>query len=179
MGYLATEKAPEKWSAAYFKLFVERLRTAVNNIDASNFPDGINGGMIKDRTVTTGALVNFAYEQTFFAQTTPYTTTSTTSVQAGPLVQWNPSTWGQGKVKMILEVMGASANASATATFELVGADGLLQTITTTSTAFQSLRSQAFSPPENAQTLAIKVKTSNASYSAQALSAKLIIVPAV
>jgi len=177
MGWLNSEKSPDKWSASYFKLFVERLRLAVNNIDDSNFPEGLDGNIIKSHTVQTGALANFSYEQVFFSQATPYTTVSTTAVTVGTLVQWNPSAWGSGTVKVMLEVVGGVANATATATFEVWGIAGKLATVTTQATSLGLSRSVSFSPPTESQTLIVKAYTSNASYSAQALSAKLIIVP--
>lgn len=177
MGWLATEKAPEKWSPAYFKLFVERVRTALNNIDDSNFPEGFNGANLKSRTVQTGALVGFEYEKVFFALAVPHTTTATTETTVGGLVQWNPSAWGNGNVKLILEVVGGIADVSATATFEIYGIDGVLASVTTQVASLSNLRSEAFSPPTEGQTIAFKMKTSNATYSAQATSARLIIVP--
>lgn len=177
MGWLATEKAPEKWSSAYFKLFVERLRTALNNIDESNFPEGIPGSLIKPRTVNTGALTSFEYEQVFIALAVPYTTASLTSVNVGGSVQWNPSAWGTGTVKLMLDVVGGIANTNAIATFEVHGVDGVLASISTQVAALANYRSAVFSPPTTGQTLVLKIKTNNASYTAQIVSARLIIVP--
>ena len=177
MGWLATEKAPEKWSPAYFKLFVERVRTALNNIDDSNFPEGFNGANLKSRTVQTGALVGFEYEKVFFALAVPHTTTSTTAVAAGGLVQWNPSAWGNGSVKLILEVVGGIADVAAIATFEVHGVAGVVASVTTQVAALGVLRSEAFVPPTEGQTFSFRMKTNNATHSAQAVSARLIIVP--
>ena len=177
MGWLNTEKTPSQWDSSYFRQFVERLRTALNYLDASNFPEGIHGSLLNKRTVSTGALANFSYEQVFFSQATPFTTTSTTAVSVGSLIQWDSATWGTGNVKVMLEVVGGVANASATATFELWGADGKLATITSQSASAVLLRSTAFSPPDKGQTMIVKAYTNNATYSANILSAKLIIVP--
>jgi len=178
MGWLNSEKAPEKWSPAFFKMFVERLRTALNNIDESNLPDGLSGGLIKAHTVSTGALANFSHEHSIFAQATPYTTVSITAVVVGTLIQWTPSNWGTGNVKIMLEVIGGVSNATATATFELWGSvSGKLATVTTQAVSLGLLRSSVISPPGQSENLFLKAYTSNATYSAQALSAKVIIVP--
>ena len=54
MGYLNTEKPPEKWSPAWFKLFLEKVRTAVNFLDEENFPEGLSGLILKDKSVPFG-----------------------------------------------------------------------------------------------------------------------------
>lgn len=41
MGWLSSERPPKQWSPGYFKEFVERLRTALNFLDVSNFPNGV------------------------------------------------------------------------------------------------------------------------------------------
>lgn len=173
MGWINGEKPPEKWSASYFKMFVERLRTAMNYIDSSNFPDGISGLWLKAKSVPVSALTGIEFNQTLVAVPTAYTVASTTLTNVGGYFIWD-SMWGSA-VSLKLEIIGGSGHSSATATFELHGTAGKLGEVTSNLGTIQWLRSEAITPPTDSQTLLLKVKTSNASYPTNLLTARLII----
>lgn len=173
MGWINSEKPPEKWSASYFKMFVEKLRTAVNYLDSSNFPDGVNGIWLKAKSVPVSALVGLEFNQTLIALATPHTVAATTLTNVGGYLVWD-SMWGSA-VSLKLEIVGGSGHSSATATFELHGTAGKLTEVTSNAGTIQWLRSAAFDPPADSQTLVLKVKTSNATYPTNLLTARLII----
>ena len=173
MGFLPPEKAPDKWSASYFKMFVERLRTAINYMDSNNFPDGIDGSLIKSKTLGLSKMWGFEFQQTIIALATIHSVTSTTLTNVGGYLAWNPL-WGSS-VALLFEIVGGVSNSLGTATFELHGMDGKLAEVTSDAGNIEWLRSAEFEPPTVGQTLLVKVKTSNASYPAQLLSARLII----
>jgi hypothetical protein len=175
VGWLNSEKPPAKWDAGYFKLFVEKMRTAVNYIDANNFKEGIFGAWIKDKSITMGKLIGGMFEIGLISLATAFTSTSTTVVNASGLSHWESNTF-PSTARCYLEVTGTSSNSAATATFELHGASGILATVTTSSGAFEWLRSVSFEPPTVSQTLVLKVKTSNASYMVGVLNAKVVII---
>ena len=173
MGWLNSEKPPEKWSASFFKLFVEKLRTAVNFLDENNFPNGIYGSVINDKSIPLSKLSGMEFHETVVAVAEPHPVTSTSLVNVGGFLVWD-TVWGQN-VRLCLEVIGGSSSANRVATFELHGVDGVLTSVSDSSGEIKWLRSQDFDPPTAGQTLLVKVKTSNSSYPAMLLSARLII----
>lgn len=174
MGWLNSEKPPNKWSAAYFKMFVEKLRTAINYIDTNNFPNGLHGTVINDKSVGLNKLNGLEFNHTLVALAEPYSTTSTSPTNVGGYYSFD-TVW-RDKVEFKLEITGSISSASGEATFELHGVDGVLATVVTTDGGMEVLRSEAFDPPSESQTFVLKMKTSNASYTAYLLSAKLIIL---
>lgn len=186
MGYLGSEKPPEKWSAAYFKMFVEKLKTALNDIDGNNFPTGINGYLINAKTVSWDKLIGMGFlnflqpfsgielQNTIFALATPFTVSSTTLMNVGGYMMYS-ALFNQPNVKLIFEVVGGSYDSSTTATFELHGVNGKIAEITTNKGTIEFLRSAEFSPLETGQTLLVKAKTSDGAKAANILSARLII----
>lgn len=186
MGYLPSEKPPAKWSAAYFKMFVEKLRVAVNDLDINNFPTGINGYLINDRTVAWSKLIGMGFlntlkelegielQQTIIALAYPYAITTITADSVGGYVMYS-SVFNKPNVKLIFEVVGGSKDATSTATFELHGINGKLAEVTTNAGTIEFLRSAEFNPPEEGQTLLVKAKTSDTTKAANLLSARLII----
>lgn len=173
MGWLNTERPPSKWSAAFFAGFVERLRTAVNYLDSNNFLGGLDGGVINNGTLPLSKISGVEFQHTFFALAEAYTTASTSLVTVGGYLSWD-NIWGDA-VELKLEVVGGSSNVLATATFELHGVDGILASVTSNTGNIELLRSAAFTAPTISQTFLVKVKTSNGTYTANALSARLII----
>lgn len=173
MGYLNSEKPPSKWSPSFFKMFVERVRTAINYIDSTNFPDGLDGFIIKDRTIPVSKLTGMVMRHTMLSLATQHTTTSTTLTNVGGYLSWE-NIWGEN-VTLALEVVGSISDATAEATFELHGIDGKLAEVKATTGSVEVLRSENFEPPSVGQTLLLKMKTSNATYPAGILSATLIL----
>lgn len=176
MGWLKSEKPPRKYDNAYVKMLVERIRTSVNFLDETNFPNGIEGSIIKAKTLPLSAIAQGEWHIPIISLATAYTTTSTSLVNVGPYAYWSPIAWGSGH-KGYLEVTGGSVDPSATATFELHGVNGKIAECTSNSGSYEWLRSESFDLPSQAQTLLLKMKTSNASYSAGILGAKIIIIP--
>lgn len=174
MGYLNGEKPPDKITGPYIKAFVERLRTALNYLDDSNFPDGINGTLLRGRSVPIGALSGFTIYVPIIGLAVAHTVTATTLTNVGGYVLWDSNVWGSG-VNVQLEICGGSTNASATATFELHGLSGLLATVTSNTGAIELKRSTAFPAPTTSQTLLVKMMTSNATYASSLLTARLVV----
>lgn len=173
MGYLNSEKPPGKWSPSFFKMFVERLRTAVNYLDSTNFPEGLEGFIIKDRTVTPKKLTGLLLRYSILALAEPFSTTSTTLVNVGGYLPWD-TVWGDN-VTLMLEVVGTTGDPTATATFELHGIEGKIAEVSTSSGDVEVMQSPTFEPPSVGQTLLLKMKTSNATYPASVLSATVLV----
>lgn len=177
MGWLNTEKPPEKWSQSYFKMFVERVRTAINYLDTTNFPDGISGILITDRSISLNPKVTgyggMYISQDFFAllNTTPVTATTLTSY--GSAILWSP-TWNN-YANMALEVTCYVANASYPATVELHGTAGAVVSQSITNTALQRIEIPIAEMPSGMETVVFKAKVDNASYALNIMSARLLI----
>ena len=174
MGWLNTERPPEKYDKSYIKMFAERIRTAINFMDESNFPHGLTGAVLASKSVPFNALSGYELQLPIVALATPFTTTSTTLVNVGGFLFWS-AVWS-GNVQMALEVTGASGSAAATATFELHGASGLLRQITTATGTYECLRTSFVDPPVESQTMILRMRTNNASLATGILSAKLILI---
>lgn len=176
MGWLNAERPPDKYSAAYIKLFVERLRTAVNYIDENNFPNPLNAdAILKDKTLGLTKLYGVEFQHTLLTLATPHTSDKEELVNVGPFYHWS-NVWGNN-VKLVFEVTGGSQHEDATATFELHGADGLLASVESKEGAkLEFLRSEEFDPPGVSQTFLVKMKTSDSTHAAMILGARLIIM---
>lgn len=177
MGWLNTEKPPEKWSQSYFKMFVERVRTALNYLDSTNFPDGISGILITDRSISLNPKVTgyggMYISQDFFAllNTTPVTATTLTSY--GSAILWSP-TWNN-YANMALEVTCFVANASYPATVELHGTAGAVVSQSITNTTLQRIEIPITAMPSGMETVVFKARVANASYALNIMSARLLI----
>ena len=176
MGWLNSEKPPNRYDAAYLKLLVEKLRLAINFMDENNFPNGINGTIIQQRSIPMAALSQGEWHIPIVALANPITTTSTTLVNVGPFVYWSPQAWSSG-ASVFLEVTGGAIAEGATARFEIHGTGGMIGFVESSEAGYRWLRSTKLEMPKESQTLLMKYKTSNASVATGLLGARLIIIP--
>lgn len=149
------------------------MRLAVNYLDDSNFPNGLNGTLINDYTIPLKKLGGMEIQHTIFGLGQILNVNSTTLINVGGMVVWD-TIWGSN-VNLTFEVVGGASNASYPVTFELHGLGGKLAEVTSNKAVIEVLRSESFSPPQVGQTLLVKVKTAHSSYPVQILSARLII----
>lgn len=178
MGTVKTEKVPEKYQASYFKLLVERLRTAVNFLDRNNFPNGVEGSIIKSRTLSLSALGQGEFHLLLVALAQAFTTTSDVLQNCSPFIYFDPALWGDG-VSLYLEVTGGGvAESTGNAVFELHGANGLLTSLTTDGQGYLWYRTQnPFTPPSVAQTMILKMRSTVSGQGVGLMGAKVIIIP--
>lgn len=187
MGYLNSEKPPEKWSSAWFKMFVERVKLAVNDLDINNFPTGINGALINDKSLSFESIGNAYYlsklrqldglelQYVFFANTIPFSVSSLALTNVGGYVLFDDVLFTNDNIKLYFEATFSSADNTSTATLELHGVGGKLAELTTNTGNMDWKRSEAFTPPTGTQTLLVKAKTSDGNKPASLLSARLIL----
>lgn len=191
MGWLNSERPPERYERAFIRMMVERIRTAVNFMDDSNFPNGVSGHLLRGsvagnlltgnvsgnllnaRSVTFQKVSSMEFEKVLVALAVPHVITATALTTVSGLVTYNPL--AAIGATIVFEVCGSSSASSATATFELHGASGLLASVSTTATAFTSIRSAAFPAPPEGQTMLVRARTSHAGQSAGLLSARIVI----
>lgn len=175
MGYLNTEKPPEKWSPAWFKLFLEKVRTAVNFLDEENFPEGLSGLILKDKSVSFGklALTGLSFFLDFFSLPTPTTLAATGYTNLGGSLLWSPQ-WSNA-ADVFLEYTAYITNASAPCNVKLVGVDGTVTEQTLTNTAIQRFEIPLTTMPATTSTLLFQGKTSNATYPLTIISARIIL----
>lgn len=177
MGWLNSEKPPEKLTASYFRAFVERLRTAVNYLDSENFPDGLSGATLKDRSVTLNTKVTgyggLVFYQDFFALAQSLSITATALTGFGSAVLWTTAT--KRVAKTYLEVTGYIANASYPATVEVHGTSGAIFSHTITDTTMTRYEWEITNLPATDMTLIFKAMVNNATYPLTILSARLIL----
>lgn len=176
MGWLNSEKPPSKYDPAYIKLLVEKIRTALNFLDDNNFPNGLSGLNVKQRTLPLSALSQGEWHLPIISLAVPYSTASTEPINVGPFVYISPVTWGASSA-MYFEVTGGTENKAASAVFELHGVSGKLAEITIPEEGFSWKRSGALMVPASGQTLVMKMKTTNKDHYAYLLGARLVIKP--
>ena len=59
MAYLDSERPPDNYSPSYFRGFVERIREAINFLDRNNFPNGLEGDIIQEKSIPGNRLSYF------------------------------------------------------------------------------------------------------------------------
>jgi len=101
MAYLTPESPPEYYNTQYIKVLVERLRTAVNYLDADNFPNGLDGEVLEDGSVDVAALCGLHLTLPIINLAEAYTTNSTSPVQIGGLVKW-ASEWTNVQIQLVI-----------------------------------------------------------------------------
>lgn len=177
MGYLNSEKFPDKYTPAFMKLWVERIRTAVNYIDATNFPRGLNGSVIVDRSLSLLTKVTgyagLVIGADFFTTPLYHELNATSYTGLGGLVLWSP-TW-KTIANIFLEVTLSVADASYPADIKLVGAGGDVYTFEEISTIQVRREFDITSVmPATGTTIAFQAKVDNATYPVYINSARLI-----
>jgi hypothetical protein len=178
MGWLASEKPPDKYSSAYFKMLVERLRTALNFLSEENFSSGLSGSIINDRSLAMSKLTGYGglplYED-FFTLMQSETITATTLSAFGSSVLFDPLMSTLANV--YLEVTCSAADATHACTVEVHSPNGALlsQSITDATFSRREFQIPTNSLPTAPCTLVFKASVSNATYPLTILSARLIL----
>ena len=172
MGYLRSARPPSKYDPSYMKTLVETIRTAVNFMDTSNFPDdGLPATIIRKRTVGLAHLVQGEFHLPLTLLADPKETTSTSWVLASGFIYWDPLVWGT-ECEITLEVTGGPLT-TGTAEFRLLGAGATeIAKITTTEVGLVYCTT-AVTPPEGSQQVLLQMRTTNAAVTAAMLSARL------
>lgn len=177
MGTLGTERPPSEYNASYLRRWGERIKSAVNHMSENNFPNPLNGRIIKERTVTLSHLAHGEYHLPLLCLSTPYTTTSNVLANCSPHIHWNPPSWGTA-CKLYLDITAGGVSGGAHAEVELHGGSGMLVRITTTTSgSYLWYRSAEFAPPTQAQTMILKARSTISGQTAGVLGARLIIIP--
>lgn len=195
MGYLDTGPPRAEYKPNILYQIFQYIEVAVNHLDENNFPNGISGsiilpGTLNGNTVTQGTLYPDAFPDysvglnklawreyyiPLILLARPVQTTNTEGENLGGYFQWVPSAF-PGDGKWYLEASIFTADASATATCILKGSIEY-GSVMTTNTSLTLVRSDEITMPVNNESLWIVLKTSNASYAASLVSARIIYVP--
>ncbi len=151
------------------------IQHAVNNISAQNFPNRVNGDdILNTDSLSMGRLKQNRFDIPLLLPASAFSTTSTTGINVGGLWRFNPTDYYGGTWYLAGTI--ATANVAATATLELWGASAL-GSISTVSTSGVWVKSSVLTMPVTETDLLLKLKTSNASYSAYVYNAYLLYVP--
>ena len=176
---------PSEVTPAILARFFRMIEHAVNFLDKRNFPNPLEGSIIKLGTLPGSALIDWTVALKKLAvprwhvdlclPASAFTTTSTAFVNIGPYYRWRPGDWPSGS--WYLEATIFSGNAAATATLQLTGT-AAIGSVSTTSTSAVLVTSAALTMPNTEQNIWLQLKTDNASYAAGFLGARLVFVPA-
>lgn len=176
MGFLNSEKFPDTYKPAFFKLWVERLRTAINYLDATNFPNGLSGNVITDRSLPLGkvtGLDGLVIGADFFTTPTYHSVSDTTFTGVGALVLWSPTWKTVGTIA--LEVTCSVENTAYPATIKLVsGAGDVYSFVESSNTQVRREFDVTSVMPATAGTLAIYAKVDDAGHPLYINSARLL-----
>jgi len=174
-------------ASTLYRLFA-LIEKGLNYLDNTNFPHGLGGGVINDRTLRGSALVDWdvplsklkwlEFQIPLVLPAEQVSTTSTSGKNLGGYFAWNPSAY-RDSGKWYLEASIAISNKSGKATCLLMGSQewGQVETQNTTLTIVRSATNIAM--PPQAESLWIVLKTSNSSYTASLGGARLIFISGV
>jgi len=175
MSWLALTPPPKEYSPRDQRELRIILEQAVNNLNEQNFPKGLSGSVLKERSIPGSALPLFEVHYTLHSATgSPFSTTSTTPVSVGNGFRWDPGRFSPGTWYFEADV--AVADAAAAASVFLKGSD-IIATITTSDTSLDIRRTAALAMPTTAQNLWVSVQTSNDRHAALLAGARLVFVP--
>ena len=173
MSWLNTEKPPKKYDPSYMKLFVERIRTAINFLDSSNFPRGLRGSVIDDKSVNIGKLNGVHFVLPIINIATPYVTNSTL-VPIGGYVKWDTLTWfDRTKCKLVVTARVTAGTGEVRLVDDL---SGTVETLEVTNTAFDVIESaEFFTIPITVSALVLGVGVNDVANDIEILSANIYI----
>jgi hypothetical protein len=155
----------------WFVKFLHDLRTWANSIRGITYSQL----SLNDNDIPIGKTNLGEVHYPLIALASPYSTTNTGGVDIGSPFAWNPANFPAGN--WYLEAGIYVANAAATATLTLKSGADTYGTVTTQATTLGPIRSAVLTMPDSAKNLYLNLKTSNASYAANLMSAKLIFIP--
>lgn len=176
MSWLNSEKPPEKWSNSYFKLFVERLRTAVNHIDSDNFPEGISGLWLRDKSVSLRKISGYGgliFTHDFFALVDAKSVTSTSEVTLGSPVYWTPL-W-KNLATVYLELTGYVSDADSPATIYVNDSNGTIFSRVVNNTTIERIQEEIEVMPNELGTLVFRAKVTASNKPLTIVSARIIL----
>ncbi|MDI3298272.1 MAG: hypothetical protein QJR08_03780 [Bacillota bacterium] len=176
-----------RFNPGYLAGVLRRIATAVNAIGPENFPSPIDGSkLLRDGTLPGSALQAHSVGLDRLAVgeiLVPIllvhpaaTTTSTTPVNIGPYLRWRPGAWPAGGT-WTFEAIAFSGNSAATATVALRTASAQLVAVQFTETSLTWRRSGPVAMPTTEQNVWITLQTSDASYAAAVMGARLVFTP--
>lgn len=180
MGHLKEWRIPEKYNSRWMWDFIQGLRTAINTLEDSNFPtDGLTGSrIIRAHSLPVNRLTSGEFHLPFIAQGQAVTTTSTTYVNVGGIVVYDPVMWGTVG-SLVFDITGGP-NGSATASFRIIdGGSNELAAISATLSGYSryTVTFDSSKIPTTSQPLIVQYKTSSTSIAAGLVSARLIVRP--
>lgn len=161
MGYLSSERPPDRWSPAYFRAFVEKLRTIINYLDASNFPNGLPMS-------TLVGIGSIPLNIDFFAVPVGVAITSITAINLGSSIVFN-SKWAS-----IADISFEVTAACVSGTITVGGVNGVMATVPITSATVTRYTAQLTNLPATTSTLVCK-GTASTGNPLTILSARIII----
>lgn len=176
MGYLAHIKPRDRYDPRFILDIWEKIRTAVNHLDETNFSkEGVSGdAILKPHSVGLERLRGGEIHMPIILLAQPYTTTNTSLENVGPYVFWSPTRW-RGVSGVYFEVVGGPVTAGASAVFELHDGNGLLASINVDIPGYQHNLVKIESPSEQAGTWLMKMRTTSSSVAAGILGARVIV----
>ena len=155
------------------KMLIERIRTAVNFLDESNFPSGVSGEVLTQHSVPLNRLAQGEYHLPMVLLTSPITTSSTTFINVGVSVEWLPPSWGLAH--MYLAVQGG-IETTGVAEFRLVDQNSVSLGMLSVGTPGMPYNSIALNLPLSQGLLTFQMRSVTGSV-VQLLGAKIIIEP--
>lgn len=181
MGHLKEFKVPEKYSTKWLWDLIQQIRSAVNTMHDSNFPEeGLTGSkIVRDHTLPVKKLSGGEFHLPFVALGEAITTTDTNWRNVGGIVVYDPNLWGEVSA-LVFDVTGGPAGSGASASFRIVDSgQGELVAVTANLSGYSRYTATvpANKVPKTAQALLVQYKTSNASVAAGLVSARLIVRP--
>jgi len=187
MAYIDLGPPRKEYKASTLYRLFALIEKGLNYLDNTNFPHGLGGGVINDRTLRGSALVDWdvplsklkwvEFSIPLILPAEQVNTTSTTGKDLGGYFAWNPNAY-RDSGKWFLEASIAISNEEGTAICILKGSQEWGQ-VETQETKLTLVRSESIAMPPGPENLWIVLKTSNSSYAASLGAARLIFIPGI
>lgn len=179
MGHVKEFRIPEKYSTRWMWDFIQAMRTAINVMEDTNFPTtGLTGSrLVRAHTLPVNRLASGEFHLPFILLGQAITTTSTSYLNVGGIVVYDPVMWGEVS-SLVFDITGGPNGAGATASFRVIdGAQQELVAISTSTSGYSRYVATFPVIPTTSQPLIVQYKTNNGSIAAGLVSARLIVRP--
>lgn len=175
MGYLNVARPPTKYRAGYIKTLVEDIRTALNYLDETNFPNGLDADILKEKSIFPSKLYGLHFVIPIINLIEAYTTNSTSPLQIGGYIKWDTPVWyDRVQCKLVL-----SARVTAgTGTVRVVdNLGGVITTVPITNTDQGVVESELFDVPVTVTSLTLDAYVDATANSLELVTANFYVYP--
>lgn len=178
MGHLKEFRVPQRYSPTFEWQLIQDIRTALNTMMDTNFPEnGLTGSrLVRSHTLPVNRLSGGEFHIPIIGLATAYTTTSTSWTNVGGIVVYDPAVWGD-ITSLTFDITGGPSGTGATASFRIIDSSQAALATIDASTSGYSRYTAVMTVPTTTQALVVQIKTSSSSVAVGIIRADIIVRP--